>query len=321
VLLAHIFHQGPTRTQSCPKSLICHVRLDAKAARIPTLLKEETPLERPDNTAGGPPDGGPPPIGELERRLCQVGGLNQNYTSSAGTLYHIQIEDRGPILDRVLEREVRRVNVIVYANYGEPNARIVHGRDHDFPDLRTHDHNRFITQKIQELAEGARLVVEEKEQRQVTRIKAAIREYYLTKDERAKSEFEEANTLYPFLFSRAWKELKLERERTAAIAAAATPSEPTLEAAPVDVIYPLDAELRERVLEIERIIADLGRDVEELKARGSADDILLQTCRKLVTRAQEGLSESAANDFSARRLDMMRNSLATTWRQVRSRLK
>jgi hypothetical protein len=150
-------------------------------------------------------------MGELERRLCQVGGQNQNYTSSAGTLYHIQIEDRGPILDRVLEREVRRVNVIVYANYGEPNARIVHGRDHDFPDLRTHDHNRFITQKIQELAEGARLVVEEKEQRQVTRIKAAIREYYLTKDERAKSEFEEANTLYPFLFSRAWKELKLER--------------------------------------------------------------------------------------------------------------
>ena len=250
-----------------------------------------------------------------------MGGLNQNYTSSAGTLYHIQIEDRGPVLDRVLEKEVRRVNVIVYANYGEPNARIVHGRDHDFEDVRTHEHNRFIAQKIQELAEAARLVVEEKEQRQVMRIKAAIREYYLTKDEHAKREFEEANALYPFLFSRAWKELRLERERTAALAAAAPAEEPPLEPAPVDVVYPLDAELRERVLEIERIIADLGRDLEELKARGSADDILLQTCRKLVARAKEGLSESAANEFSARRLDMIRNSLATTWRQVRSRLK
>jgi hypothetical protein len=251
-----------------------------------------------------------------------VGGLNQNYTSSAGTLYHIQIEDRGPVFDRVLEKEVRRVNVIVYSNYGEPNARIVHGRDHDYDDVRTQEHNRFISLKIQELAEAARLVAEEKEQRLVMRIKAAIREYYLTKDEHAKREFEDANALYPFLFSRAWKELRLERERSAALAAAQQPAEePRLEPAPVEVVYPLDAELRERVLEIERIIADLDRDVEELKARGSADDILLQTCRKLVARAREGLSERAANDFSARRLDMMRNSLATTWRQVRSRLK
>ena len=59
--------------------------------------------------------------------MCQVVGLNQNYTSSAGTPYHIQIEDRGPLVDRVTETPVRRVNVIVYANYGEPNARIVHG--------------------------------------------------------------------------------------------------------------------------------------------------------------------------------------------------
>jgi hypothetical protein len=200
-----------------------------------------SPLERPGRGAGGPPQGGggAPSAGELERRLCQVGGLNQNYTSSAGTLYHIQIEDRGPVLDRVLEREVRRVNVIVYSNYGEPNARIVHGRDHDYEDVRSQEHNRFIAQKIQELAEAARLVVEEKEQRLVMRIKAAIREYYLTKDEHAKREFEDANALYPFLFSRAWKELRLERERTTALASAAA-EEPQLEAAPVDVVYPLD---------------------------------------------------------------------------------
>jgi hypothetical protein len=256
----------------------------------------------------------------LERRLCQVGGLNQNYTSSAGTLYHIQIEDRGPVLDRVSEIELRRVNVIVYANYGEPNARIVHGRDHDFPDLRSHEHNRFISHKIQELAEGARLIVEEKEQRQVMRIKAAIREYYLTKNDQAKREFEETNAHYPFLFSRAWRELKLERERSVATAAAPPGASPVEEPLP-EVVYPLDAELRERVIEIERIITEMGKDLEELKTRGIADDILLQTCRKLVARAQEGLSGKAATDFNTRRLDMLRNSLATTWRQVKSRMR
>ena len=255
----------------------------------------------------------------MERRLCQVGGLNQNYTSAAGTLYHIQIEDRGPILDRVSEIEVRRVNVIVYANYGEPNARIVHGRDHDFPDIRSQEHNRFVAQKIQGLAEEARLIVEEKEQRQVMRIKAAIREYYLTKDDEAKREFEETNALYPFLFSRAWRELKGERERN--VAAAAAPPPIVVEGPEVDVVYPLDAELRERVIEIERIITEMGKDVEELKTRGIADDILLQTCRKLVARAQEGLSGKAATDFNTRRLDMLRNSLATTWRQVKSRMR
>jgi hypothetical protein len=260
---------------------------------------------------------GPGDADALDRHLCQVVGLNQNYTSSSGTLYHIQIEDRGPVLDRVLEVEVRRVNVIVYANYGEPNARIVHGRDHDFPDLRTPEHNRFVAQKIQDLAEGARKAVEEKEERQVTRIKAALREYYLTKSDRAKQEFEEANAVYPFLFSRAWQQLKRERPVPAADPEASI--EASAEAAEAEIVYPLDVELRERVLEIERIIGDLDRDIEALKAQGSADDILLQTCRKLVSRAQEGLTGSA--EFNARRLEMIRNSLATTWRQVRSRLK
>jgi hypothetical protein len=150
------------------------------------------------------------------------------------------------------------------------------------------------------------------------RIKAAIREYYLTKDEQAKKEFEDANALYPFLFSRAWRELKDERERTVA---AAPPPPPPPEPAIGEVVYPLDAELRERVIEIERIITEMGKDVEELKSRGIADDILLQTCRKLVARAQEGLSGKAATEFNTRRLDMLRNSLATTWRQVKSRLR
>jgi len=251
-----------------------------------------------------------------------VVGLNQNYSSAAGTLYHIQIEDRGPIMDRVTETEVRRVNVIVYANYGESNARIVYGRDQDLPAERSAQYNRFIQQKIQELAGEARLIIEEKEQRQVFRIKSLIREYYLTKDEQHKKEFEEANATYPFLFSRAFRELKEERAP-----GSADPGEPPVgdlpgadaEAALVEVLYPLDAELRERVMDIERIIIELGQDLHELRARGGANDLILQTCRKLVSRAKESLT--GRDDFNIRRLEMTRNSLMTTWRQVRSLLR
>lgn len=226
------------------------------------------------------------------------------------------------------------MNLIVYANYGEPNARIMHGHDHDFDDIRSHEHNRFIEQRIQELAGDARSIIEEKEQRLVMRVKAAIREYYFTKSESAKKEFEEANGAYPFLFSRAWRELRDERARFAGAAEPAAPT-PIAEAprprplpeeqpevaAPLDVVYPLNPELREDVLEIERMIVDLVSDLEALKEKGSADDILVQTCRKLVTRARESLQAKVPSDFNARRLESTRSALATTWRQVRSRLK
>jgi hypothetical protein len=242
--------------------------------------------------------------------------------SATGTLYHIQIEDRGPILDPLVEQEVRRLNVIVYANYGEANARIIHGRDHDFEDVRSQEYNKYVEQKIQDLASRAKDVIEEKERRQVERIKSLVRQYYLTKEETAKREFEEANSAYPFLFSRAWKELKDEKVR-----AAPPPPEPVrppeleVEALAEDVLYPLDPLLRERVLDIERIVLELGRDLQQLKAQGAADDILLQTCRKLVARAKESITGRDASEFNVKRLDMTRNSLTTTWRQVRSRLR
>lgn len=261
-----------------------------------------------------------PPGRSLERRLCQVVGLNQNYTSGTGTFYHIQIEDRGPIVDRISEREVRRVNVIIYANYGEPNARIVDGRDHDYDDVRTQEHNRFIELKIAELAAGARVVIAEREARMIARIKGLIREYYLTKAEATKKEFEATNVTFPFLFSRAWMELKRERP---AVAPAPPPAhdEPEVEVLSEEVLYPLDAELREQVLEIERVMIQLGLDLQRLKGQGGADDILVQTCRKLVSRAKEAISGREPSEFNTRRLDMTRNSLLTTWRQVRSRLK
>ncbi|HET8644693.1 MAG TPA: hypothetical protein VFO85_04340 [Vicinamibacteria bacterium] len=234
------------------------------------------------------------------------------------------------MLDRVTEKEVRRVNIIVYANYGEANARIIHGHDHDFPDLRSHEHNQFIQQRIQEIAQEARRAIEEKEQRQVFRIKCLIRDYYRTKDEDTKKEFEEANSLYPFLFSRAWRELKSQRAVTGAPPLspseapplAASPGAPAPdEEAPPEVHYPLDPDLRERVFEIERLIIAVGKDLQALRALGGADDILLQTCRKLVSRAKESLSGRDSSEFTGRRLDMTRNSLQQTWRQIRSRLR
>jgi hypothetical protein len=255
----------------------------------------------------------------LVRHLCQVTGLNQNYTSRVGTPYHIQIEDRGPVLDAASEVWVRRVNVIVYANYGEPNARIIYGRDHDFPDVRSQEHNRVMEQQIQELAVGARDVVEEREERQVRRVKILLREYHQTKSEDAKREFEEINTFYPFVFSRAFSDLRQEKGRTPVERVPEAAAEPEPAVAEVETVYPLDAALRERVLEIERVAFELSQDVDQLKAKGRADDILLQTCAKLLGRARDNL-RSESPDFAARRLEMTRNSLVTAWRQVRALL-
>jgi hypothetical protein len=92
-------------------------------------------------------------------------------------------------------------------------------------------------------------------------------------------------------------------------------------AADEDVIYPLDPEMRERVIEIERILESLHRDLDVLRGRGRADDILLQTCRKMMARARESICGREPSEFNSRRLEVTRNSLNTTWRQVQSRLR
>jgi hypothetical protein len=254
-------------------------------------------------------------LANLDPSQCRAGGINRNHTSRAGTSCHIQIEDRGPVFDRLSEREVRRLSVIVYANYGAPDARIIHGRDHDFPDVRTHEHNRFIEREILELAAQAAEVIEEKEDRQVARIQALVRRYHATRDEAAKREFERARATFPFVFARAWRELKADH-------APATPGAGEgAEAEPEEVVYPFDAQLRERVIEIERIVLALGQGIQRLKARGDADAILLQRCRKLVSRARKVLAGREQSEFSSRRLDMTRDSLLVTWRLVQSRLK
>ena len=254
----------------------------------------------------------------LDAKLCQVGGLNQNYTSAAGTPYHIQIEDRGPVLDRVSETVVRRVNVVVYANYGEANARIVQGRDHDYTDLRTQEHNAFIQQEIKNLAGDARGEIEEREQSLLRRTKHLLRAYHRSKDAQHKQELDALNALFPYLVSRAWAELKEEKQQKELTTGALdVVLDEQLEAR----VYPLDAELRATVIEIERMISEVGQDLRRLKEDGRADDILMQTYRKLVARAEESLNGRLPSQFNVRRLELTRQSLLMTWRQVRSRLK
>jgi hypothetical protein len=249
-------------------------------------------------------------------------GLNQNQSSRSGTSYHVQIEDRGPVFDDAAETWVRRVNVIACANYGEPTARIVYGKDHDLPDIRTHEHNRSVALRIQELAGEARQLLEEKETRRVGRIKDLLERYYRTRDEKGKREIEELNALYPFVFARAFQELKAERPAASeapepAVPEAAAIAGPELE----ETEYPLDPAQRELVLEIERVAGEMQRDLAALKARGAADDILQATCAKLLARAKDSLTRrDTSSDFTTRYLEMTRNSLVTAYRQVRARL-
>jgi hypothetical protein len=252
----------------------------------------------------------------LPRHLCRVMGFNKNHSSRTGTPYHLQVEDRGPVFDEATEEWVRRVNVIAYANYGEPSARIVYGKDHDLPDVRTHEHNRVVAQRIQE-----------KEERQIGRVKNLLERYYRTRDEAAKVEFEEANRLFPLVFARAFQELKAGRALAVEVAAAELAATEAAAAAPapeiddVDVLYPLDETQRDIVLDIERVSEELLRDLGALKARGAADDILQATCAKLLARAKESLTRrDSSADFATRYLDMTRNSLVTAYRQVRARL-
>jgi flagellar motility protein MotE (MotC chaperone) len=260
-------------------------------------------------------------------------GTNQNYASRSGTAYHVQVEDRGPVFDDATEGWVRRVNLIVYANYGEPTARIVYARDHDLPDVRTHENNRSVALRIQELAGEARRILEEREERQVQRLKGLLERYYRTRDEKMKLEIEEANALFPFVFARAFQELKAARAGAPEAAAgqappaggeAPPPAGPEAEAAvaePEETVYPLDAAQRDLVLEIERVSEELRRDLAALRERGAADDILQATCAKLLARAKDSLRhQDSQKEFAARYLGMTRNSLVTAYRQVRARL-
>jgi hypothetical protein len=283
-------------------------------------LLEIAGVSDPENDHGSgirPPEGGD----LLARDRCRVIGLNQNYTSQFGTGYHIQIEDRGPVFDDATEQWVRRLNTIVYANYGESTARIVHGRDEDFRDLRTAEHNRFIEARIEETAGEVKDRLERREEGHAARIKSLLLHYHRSRDEAVKAEFDEANRLYPAVFARAWQELKAERAEAEVETAAENAAEPPLPEIE-ETVYPLDPAKRDLVLYIERVREDLERCLHDLKAGGGADDILLATTAKILHRVHESLTQQAESDsdFAARRLEMTKKSLVTIYRQVRDRL-
>jgi len=214
------------------------------------------------------------------------------------------------VKDRLRGHYVRRLNVLVYANYGDPSAHIIHASDHDYPDIRSADHDTLIAHEVQEQASSARALIEERERRKMERIKRQIREYHVTRSEAVKKEWEETNALYPFLFSLAWRELKAEK------AAAVAPAAAAAEGPSADVLYPLDTELREQVLEIERIIRGIGEDVARLRAEGRLDERLAEACGKSVGQARAALSGRDKAELNPRRLRMLRASLLTKWRGI-----
>jgi hypothetical protein len=251
---------------------------------------------------------------DLDAGLCRVGGLNLDYTSGSGTPYHIQVEDRGPVTDRLTGRPVRRVNVVVHANYREPNAGIIHGCDHDYPDIRTREHNAFIARELHEQAAGAKSLIEERERRKIDRLKRRIRAYHASRSDEIKREFEQTNALYPFVFARAWQELRRERAQPPA----AVPG--TGRGVFSGVGYPADADLREHVVEIERIIIGIGQDMARVRTGRGPDESLLRSCGETVAQARAVLSGEGRQGLDPRRLFLVRNSLLTAWRRVHARL-
>lgn len=272
----------------------------------------------------GTPDAG------LDRSLCRVFGLNQNFATSAGTPCHVQIEDLGPVVDRSSEQEVRRVNVIVYAGYGTPSARIVFGRDFDYPDVRSQEYNATIKEQMSELAAQAQAEVEQAEQRELTCMRAWFAGRGGEDEAALREEFREFAELYPAVFKRAMAELRSGKLKAAPASPAAPPAAPDVPAAPApvapptpapaDITYPLDAERRRRVIEIEGLVAKLVEDLAHLKAQGRADDLLLQRSRKLLEKAQETIGNRHTGDVDLRLLDITLDNLAKTWRQVRTLL-
>src|SRR5688572_5331391 len=165
--------------------------------------------------ADGPRPGAQAGAPTIDKQLCRIGGINQNYNTSSGTPCHLQIEDLGPVTDRGSEELVRRVNVIVYANYGTPHARITFGRDFDYPDVRTSDYNQVIKEQMSQIVAQVQATVEESEERELARIRASLAGRRDLPPEKLREQFRECAGLYPSLFKRAVAELRAEEASAA----------------------------------------------------------------------------------------------------------
>jgi hypothetical protein len=244
----------------------------------------------------------------MDAKLCRVGGLNQNYVSTAGTVCHVQVEDYGPVIDRTSGQAVRRVNVIVYANYGTPAARIVFGRDFDYPDVRTAPYNAVMQEQMAQIAVQAQALVEQQEHDQIALLRAALADRRHLSDEDIERDLADAARMNPALFRFALGELR-----------AQNPWLPGIRVTPAENRAG-DDDLPARLVEIEILIARLSEDTRVLEASGRGDPTLLKRCRTLLVEARDCLSKRRASELQTLVLDITFDDLQTTWRQVRSHL-
>src|SRR4029078_7062220 len=104
-------------------------------------------------------------------------------------------------------------------------------------------------------------------QKQVMRIKCLIREYYITKSEAVKKEFEEANECFRFLSSRPFLGLRMERASapvsTPAVASAAPA--PDLEALPLEEARSAADIVKELAAQIQQMMRDSDDRVARLE--------------------------------------------------------
>jgi len=261
--------------------------------------------------------------------------VNQNYLSTTGTQYHVQVEDRGPVLDPVTESHVRRVNLIIYANYGEANARIIYGHDYDWDDVRTIEYNRLMDERVKELTAAAREIIEEKEARQIGRHQEPHPALLPHQGRGGEEGVRGRERPVPLLFSRAWPSssgsVTTARCRYGWRSSCRPRVRPRSRRTSRRSWIPARCPRRFSIRWIPRyasessrssgFITDIDSGVTELRSRGAADDILVQTCRKLIARAREILAGKEPSEITIRRLDTMRQTLLTTWKQIQSRLK
>ena len=286
---------------------------------------------------GGPSDGG------LARHLCQVVGLNQNLRfEGRDSLPHPDRRPRAGGRIAVLESEVRRVNVIVYANYGEPNARIIYGRDNDFDDRRSQEHNRFIAAEIGRLSLGRRRSSSRRRRAGWRGSRPTIREYHQTKSEEAKKAFEEANTLLP---------VRVLAGLDGAEAGEGTPAadrtrrlrpgpSPTAGGGPPEAFGRpprrratesgggLRGRLSPRIPSCasasSRSSASWSSSWRDLDRATRPRAASTTSCSRPAASSSRGPARASTTarppTYTTSRLEMTRNSLMTTWRQVQSRL-
>ena len=253
----------------------------------------------------------------LPRHLCRVMGFNKNHSSRTGTLYHLQVEDLGPIFDEATEAWVRRLNVIAYANYGEPTARIVLRQG---PRPAGHAHSRAQPRRrAAHPRPGGRGGARPRGEGRTT----------------GRSREEPARALLPHARRRRQAGVRGSEPALPARLRARLPGaqgEPNPRRPKCRLRRPRLHPSKRWSIRSTRTSASscsrssawatsCGATCRRSRRAGPPTTSCRPPARKLLARAKESLTRSdSPSEFAARYLDMTRNSLVTAYRQVRARL-